>query len=128
MSSANRTVAADFLPLTPLSFEILLSLADRARHGYGIIKEVEERSGEPLRSSTGTLYLAIQRLQKNGLLAASEENSAKASRGRTYELTRLGREVAAAEAARLAARVSDARLKRLLPGDAIPEIATGGRD
>jgi len=128
MSSANRSVPADFLPLTPLSFEILLSLADGARHGYGIIKEVEERSGEPLRSSTGTLYLAIQRLQKSGLLAAAEENGAKASRGRTYGLTQLGREVASAEAARLAARVSDARLKLLLPGDAAPEATAGGHD
>ncbi len=128
MSSANHAVPADFLPLTPLSFEILLSLADGARHGYGIIKEVEERSGEPLRSSTGTLYLAIQRLQKNGLLAAAEENGAKASRGRTYGLTRLGREVAAAEAERLAARVSDARLKLLLPSDVAPEAASGGHD
>jgi DNA-binding PadR family transcriptional regulator len=128
MSAANRAVPEDFLPLTPLSFEIMLSLADGARHGYGIIKEVEERSGEPLRSSTGTLYLAIQRLQKNGLLAVAAQTGAKASRGRTYVLTPLGRKVAAAEAERLAARVHDARLKFLLPGDAASEAATGGND
>ena len=128
MNSANRTAPDEFLPLTPLSFEILLSLADGARHGYGIIKEVEERSGEPLRSSTGTLYLAIQRLQKSGLLAKLEKQAGKASRGRTYGLTPLGREVAAAEAARLAARVSDARIKLLLPGDAAAETAAGGHD
>ncbi len=128
MSRASNTPPEQFLPLTPLSFEILLSLADGDRHGYGIIKEVEERSGEPLRSSTGTLYLAIQRLQKNGLLTVSQNNAAKASRGRTYGLTRLGREVAVAEAVRLAARVSDARHKLLLPGAAAPRTVTGGHD
>jgi DNA-binding PadR family transcriptional regulator len=111
--------AASFLPLTPLSFEILLSLADGPRHGYGIITESEARSGEAFASSTGTLYLAIQRLHKDGLLravaaGAGSGSGAKASRGRTYELTVLGRAVAVAEAERLAARVLDARAKALL--------------
>lgn len=127
MSPATRS-APDFLPLTPLSFEIMLSLADSARHGYGIIKEVEERSGSPLRSSTGTLYLAIQRLQKSGLLSASARTNAKASRGRTYELTELGREVAVAEAERLAARVVDARHKLLLPSDVASGAASAAGD
>jgi len=111
-----------FLPLTPLSFEILLSLADGPRHGYGIIKESEERSGEPFASSTGTLYLAIQRLQKDGLIEAADPSAAKGSRGRSYALTALGREVAAAEAARLAARVRDAASKDLL-GDEVADRA-----
>ena len=51
------------LPLTPLSFQILVSLADGPKHGYGILKEIEEGSGGSLKSSTGTLYLAIQRLE-----------------------------------------------------------------
>ncbi len=106
------------LPLTPLSFEILLSLADRPRHGYGIIKEVEERSGQAFASSTGTLYLAIQRLHKNELLAVVPTPGGKGSRGRTYELTELGRQVAAAEARRLAARVRDAQRKALLADEA----------
>ena len=105
------------LPLTPLSFEILLSLADSPRHGYGIIKEAEQRSGQPFASSTGTLYLAIQRLYKNGLLAVVPTPDGKGSRGRTYELTELGRQVAVAEATRLAARVRDAQRKALLAAD-----------
>lgn len=106
------------LPLTPLSFEILLSLADRPRHGYGIIKEAEERSGQPFASSTGTFYLAIQRLSKDGLLSVVPRPRGKGSRGRTYGLTELGRQVAVAEATRLAARVRDAHRKALLTNDA----------
>jgi Transcriptional regulator PadR-like family len=49
------------LPLTPLSFQILVALADGPKHGYGILKEIEDGSGGSLKSSTGTLYLAIQR-------------------------------------------------------------------
>ncbi|NKB86977.1 MAG: PadR family transcriptional regulator [Acidobacteria bacterium] len=104
-----------FLPLTPLSFEILLSLADGPRHGYGIIKEAEARSGTPFASSTGTLYLAIRRLQKDGLLAPARSGDGD-SRRQAYDLTELGREVAVAEAERLEARVIDARAKALLSG------------
>lgn len=118
--------AQQFLPLTPLSFEILLSLADGARHGYGIIKESEARSGQPFASSTGTLYLAIQRLKKDGLLAVADGTQAKATRGRSYELTPLGRDVAMAEAERLAARVGDARSKALLADRGA--IVQGARD
>lgn len=112
------------LPLTPLSFEILLSLADGPLHGYGIMKEAEERTGEPFASSTGTLYLAIQRLLEDGLLRVAEEGAGAGSRGgrgRAYALTRLGREVAAAEARRLAARVRDAASKALLDGAGAPQ-------
>lgn len=112
----------DFLPLTPLTFDILLALVDRPRHGYGIIKEIESRSGEPMRSSTGTLYLAIQRLEDEALLEESPEPPEAEehdSRRRYHRLTDLGREVAAAEARRLASRLGVARDKRLL-GDEGP--------
>lgn len=111
------------LPLTPLSFEVLLSLADGARHGYGIIKEIEERTGSPLPSSTGTLYLALQRLVKEGLVEAATTGEGK--RGRIYSLTELGRRTAVAEADRLAALVGDARRKALLTA---PELEDATRE
>ena len=55
--------------LTPLTFEILLALADEARHGYGIIKEIEVRSGPDAAPSTGALYLALRRMQGDGQVA-----------------------------------------------------------
>jgi len=99
------------LPLTPLSFQILVALADEPRHGYGIIKEIEEATGEPMRSSTGTLYLAIERLEHSGLI---EEVSQADKRRRSYQLTSGGREVAAAETKRLATLLGVARGKKLV--------------
>jgi DNA-binding PadR family transcriptional regulator len=100
------------LPLTPLSFQILVALADRARHGYGIIKEIEEAAGERFSSSTGTLYLAIERLEQEGLI---EEESSDPRR-RFYRLTSTGRDVAAAETRRLATLLGAARGKKLVGG------------
>jgi DNA-binding PadR family transcriptional regulator len=99
-------------PLTPLSFQILVALADGPKHGYGIIKEIEEASGDSLKSSTGTLYLAIQRLEHEGYL--EEEKAASDSRRRYYRLTPAGREVAVAETRRLATLLGVAQEKKLV--------------
>lgn len=99
------------LPLTPLSFQILVAVADGPRHGYGIIKEIEQASGEPMKSSTGTLYLAIERLELEGLI---EEEPSSDARRRYYGLTPLGRDTAAAEAKRLATLLGVARGKKLV--------------
>ena len=102
------------LPLTPLSFQILVALADGPKHGYGILKEIEEGSGESLKSSTGTLYLAIQRLEQEGLLEEDREAPSADSRRRYYRLTPDGREVAVAETRRLASLLGVARGKKLV--------------
>jgi DNA-binding PadR family transcriptional regulator len=99
------------LPLTPLSFQILVALADQPRHGYGIIKEIEESTGEPFKSSTGTLYLAIERLEQEGFL---EEEETSDRRRRYYRLTAAGRDVAVAETRRLATLLGVARTKKLV--------------
>lgn len=97
-------------PLTPLSFQILVALADRPRHGYGIIREIERAQGRPLVSSSGTVYLAIQRLEDQGLLASSGTEG----RRRLYRLTSAGREVAAEETRRLSELLAVARHKDVL--------------
>jgi DNA-binding PadR family transcriptional regulator len=102
------------LPLTPLSFQILVALADGPKHGYGILKEIEEASGERLKSSTGTLYLAIQRLEQEGLIEEDAAVAAGDSRRRYYRLTPDGREVAVAETRRLASLLGVARGKKLV--------------
>lgn len=109
------------MALTPLTFDVLLTLADEPRHGYGIILEIEARSGEGAAPSTGALYLALQRLQTDGLI--EEDRGRRPAdddrRRRYYRLTRRGREAASAEAVRLAGLVSAARRKRLLAGDGV---------
>ncbi len=97
-------------PLTPLSFHILVALADGPKHGYGILKEIESAADGSFATSTGTLYLAIQRLEQGGLLEEADGDS----RRRFYCLTPEGREVAAAEARRLASLLGVARGKKLV--------------
>jgi DNA-binding PadR family transcriptional regulator len=92
----------DLLPLSPQQFHILLSLANQDRHGYGIILDVASRTGDELRMGTGTLYTAIGRLVALDLI---EDTGVDDGRRRHYHLTRLGRSVLEAEAARLEALV-----------------------
>jgi DNA-binding PadR family transcriptional regulator len=103
---------AVLLPLTPAVFHILLALADQDRHGYAIILDISERTGGVLRLGTGTLYTAISRLLEQGLIEEPDERPAADEddeRRRYYRLTPFGREVANAEARRLAALVRMAR-------------------
>lgn len=104
-------------PLTHLSYQILLSLADRPRHGYGIIKEIEDRAGAQAAPSTGALYLALQRMEGEGLLEESPERPDEDDDGRRryYRLTREGWEAGAAETARLEALLATARDRKLSP-------------
>ncbi len=106
--------------MTPLTYEVLLALADGDRHGYGIIKEIEGRVGAASAPSTGALYLALQRMQGKGLIEEALERPANDDdpRRRYYSLTDEGREQARDESLRLAALVSAARAKKLLTGGA----------
>ena len=106
-----------FLPLTPLAFQVLLALADEARHGYGIIREVDARTGGLIKLRSGSLYTLLQRLLSETLIAESAERAAPAEddeRRRYYEISDLGRAVLAAEARRLESAVTEARRKRVL--------------
>lgn len=114
---------ASTAPLRPIEFEILLALAEGERHGYAIIQQIEARSAGQLRLETGTLYRALRRLVADGLAKPSTRrptaDAAAAGhddeRRRYYAITPAGRQLAAAEAARLARLVSAARTARLLP-------------
>jgi DNA-binding PadR family transcriptional regulator len=104
-------------PLRPVEFDILLVLSGRESHGYGIIKEVHERSGGTNRIATGTLYRALRRLTSAGLVVATEprrNSEVDDERRRYFAITAFGREVAAAEARRLETQVATARARALL--------------
>ena len=106
----------DLLPLTPAVLHILLALADGERHGYGIMREVEARTGGETRLGPGTLYGSIKRMLADGLVEESDERPDPAmddQRRRYYRITDFGRKVAGAEAERLASLVSTARDKRI---------------
>lgn len=110
----SRRDPAPFLPLTPAAFHVLLALADGPKHGYLILKDVEEQTGGEVRLSTGTLYGLIKRFLDDELIIEVPA-AADARERRPYRLTVLGRDVAAAEAARLQRLVTAARSARLLP-------------
>jgi DNA-binding PadR family transcriptional regulator len=103
-----------FLPLSPQQFHILLSLTDGHLHGYGIIRDIAERTDGAVRLGTGTLYTALARLEALALVDESERRAPAAEddeRRRYYQLTALGRGVLRAETERLATLVRHARRK-----------------
>jgi DNA-binding PadR family transcriptional regulator len=101
------------LPLTEPVLLILISLAEQPRHGYSILKDVEEMSEGRVTLSTGTLYGALRRLLEDGWIQRFEEE--ESSRGRqAYRLTPAGRRNLQQEASRLKhlARVANLRVAR----------------
>lgn len=115
--SALARAAEGHLPLTHVVYHVLLSLATTSRHGYGIIKDVEERTEGRLSLEAGTLYAAIKRLTDDGLLEARPTPSGEDARRRYYGLTDLGSAVLQAESMRLAELVEFARGARVLPAE-----------
>ena len=117
----------DLLPLTPAVLHILLALADEERHGYGIMREVEARTGGETRMGPGTLYGSIKRMLADDLIEESDERpdpQMDDQRRRYYRITDFGRKVAGAEAERLTSLVNAAEAKRLVKRPwALPEGA-----
>ncbi len=99
------------LPLQPAAFHILLALSAGDCHGYGIITDVEARTGGALRLSPGTLYRTIQRLLEDGLIQEPRKPSGPTDdpRRRYYRITPFGSAVVRAETRRLTELVRLAR-------------------
>ena len=99
------------LPLQAAAFHILLALSADDCHGYGIIQDVQARTGGTLRLSPGTLYRTIQRLLEDGLIEEPRRpsRSSRDPRRRYYRITPFGTAVARAETQRLAELVRMAR-------------------
>lgn len=101
-----------FLPLSPASLHILLSLAGEDLHGYAIMQEIARQSEGKYKLGPGTLYDNLQKLIQRGWV---EELGGRQGdddpRRRYYRLSSLGRGILAAETARLAEVVREARLR-----------------
>lgn len=116
-----RHPAERFLPLRPVEFHILLSLAAGDRHGYGIIQDAEAR-GEPSVPDVGTLYRGLRRMQDQGLIASADRREAPDAgdeRRNYYRITPFGLDVARAEARRLERLTQAARVGGLLAAEAV---------
>jgi len=103
-------------PLPPLSFYILLALFDGPAHGWGIIKRIREITEGQSDPSTGSLYLAMMRLEKAALISEAKRPAGEPDdpRRRYHKLTAAGRAAAQAEAKRLEQLVQHARLRDVL--------------
>ena len=69
---------------------ILAILADEPAHGYAIIEELKHRSRGAFTLPEGTVYPALHRLERGGLLTSAWSH-AEGRRRRVYRLTRRGR-------------------------------------
>jgi DNA-binding PadR family transcriptional regulator len=108
--------------VTPVTFQILLTLADGERHGYAIMREVADRTDGAVRLGPGTLYGSLKRLLESDLIGEGAERADTElgdERRRYYRITDRGLAVARAEARRLESTLRVARAKRLIG----PELA-----
>ena|SRR3954471_21423130 len=99
-------------PLTEPVLLILTSLAEKPRHGYALIKDIESISGGRVRLSTGTLFGAIRRLLEDDWIERFEQDDTSRDK-QAYRLTAAGRKQLQAEVDRMRdlARTATARLK-----------------
>ena len=104
-----------FIPLKTQWFHIMLSLAGGEQHGYGIMREVLQRTSGKVRLWPATLYGSIKRLIEADLIEESDERPAPElddARRHYYRLTTLGRRVLDAECQRLQELVRTIRVRQ----------------
>jgi len=89
-------VLKKYVPMSETAFYILLSLTE-PRHGYGIVKHVEELSHSRIRLGSGTVYGTLTKMQKDEIITVFADEERKT----VYEITDVGKKLMIAEIARL---------------------------
>ncbi|HYB94506.1 MAG TPA: helix-turn-helix transcriptional regulator [Vicinamibacterales bacterium] len=104
-----------FLPLKPFVLDVLLELAEGKRHGWGLIRHIQQHDGGG-RILPANFYRTLRALRDDGLIeeTAGDAEADPAERRQYFSLTTLGAKVARAEVKRLEALVVDPRARRLL--------------
>jgi PadR family transcriptional regulator, regulatory protein PadR len=74
-----------------LDLLILKTLALESIHGYGIALRIEQMSGGVFRINAGSLFVALQRLQRGGLIRNEWKETENNRRAKYYLLTEQGR-------------------------------------
>lgn len=85
-----------YVPMTETAFYILLSLTE-PRHGYGIVKHVEDITAGRLVLGSGTVYGTLTKMQKDGVITVFADEERKT----VYEITDAGKELMKAEITRI---------------------------
>jgi len=88
-------MSKEYSQLPQVAFSILLALSLRERHGYEIIKQVQEDSNNKITLGPGALYTSIKQLRSRGLIVEVEHKDDV--RRRYYKLSDAGKEVLASE-------------------------------
>ena len=99
----------DLLPLKPLVFQVLLALTEGERHGWSLVREVQQRTGGD-RILPANFYRTLRTMLGDGLIAEAGRKDDR----RYFRVTTLGRDAARLEARRLQELLGDARTRRLL--------------
>lgn len=101
--------------LSNVAVEILVSLLQGDKHGYAIKLDVEERIGDGFLLGSGSLYQALQRLERRRYIAeVKNATPPDARRGRVYRIERAGKKALGAELARMD-RVLKAARRKIAP-------------
>lgn len=89
--------------LSDVAVEILLTLSTGPQHGYGIKLGIEERAGGDYVLGSGSLYQALRRLERRGLVAVDHDAppAQDARRGNVYCIEPAGRTALEAELDRM---------------------------
>ncbi|GEL77087.1 PadR family transcriptional regulator [Tenuibacillus multivorans] len=85
-----------YVPMTETAFYILLSLTE-PRHGYGIIKQVEEMTRGRIKLGSGTIYGTLTKMQRDEIITIFADEKRK----KIYEITDLGKQLMRVEMDRL---------------------------
>lgn len=106
--------ARALLPLKPLVFQVLLALSGEERHGWSLVREIQQAAAGA-RILPANFYRTLRGMLSDGLIEeAAMRRSADDERRRYFRLSPLGREAARLEARRLHELVADTRTRRLL--------------
>jgi DNA-binding PadR family transcriptional regulator len=104
------------MALKPLVFQVLLALAGGERHGWSLVREIQDRGDfDPV--MPGNFYRTLRGMLAEGLIEEAAPRGKKEDadeRRRYFRLTPAGSTAAAAEARRLEALVAESRAKKLL--------------
>jgi DNA-binding PadR family transcriptional regulator len=115
MKNDDDRVVERLLPLKPNRFHVMLSLANKEQHGYGIMQEVLEWTNGKIRLWPATHYGTLERLLDEGLIAEASRRppaDKEDARRRYCRLTAPGRRVLATESIRIEDLVRVIRAKR----------------
>jgi PadR family transcriptional regulator PadR len=99
-----------------LELLILRTVENEPRHGYGIARSIERATDDAVKVEEGSLYPALYRMEKKGLLASEWGRSELGRRAKFYRITSAGRSWLKRETGEWA-RFTDAVRSVLLPGE-----------